>query len=119
MEEDLVRVNVSVRDNVRHRKMSVLCKDQAEEDLVGDASVEPVKAGDDVRHVQERSPVLHHLQRKVFGNDAGVDLVEYVIPEEISKVSKKIQNLQKKNFDPKGGPFGSKKMNFFEKNFIV
>ena len=44
--------------------MSVLCKNQAEEDLVGDASVEPVKTGDDMRHVQERSPVLHHLQRK-------------------------------------------------------
>ena len=34
------------------------------EDLVRDARVEPVQAGHHVRHVQERPPVLHHLQHK-------------------------------------------------------
>ena len=43
---------------------SVLSKNQVVDDLVGDACVEPVEAGDDLRHVQERPPVLHHLGHK-------------------------------------------------------
>ena len=44
--------------------MSVLCKNRVVEDLVRDARVEPVEAGDDVCHVQERPPVLHDLEHK-------------------------------------------------------
>lgn len=57
------------------------------DDLVRYASVEPVEAGDDVRHVQERPPVLHHLQRKLLQRQENVvDLVEDVIPEELEHV---------------------------------
>ena len=57
------------------------------DDLVRYASVEPVEAGDDVRHVQERPPVLHHLQRKFLQRQENVvDLVEDVIPEELEHV---------------------------------
>ena len=57
------------------------------DDLVRYASVEPVEAGDDVRHVQERPPVLHHLRHKLLQRQENVvDLVEDVIPEELEHV---------------------------------
>ena len=47
------------------------------QDLVRDAGIEPVEAGDHMSHVQERSPVLHHLEHK--GLHKTQDIVIYRI----------------------------------------